>query len=215
MNKALGVLFAALILLTGCQADKLKLSIYTADIAQARQGEVIEIPMQVSFELFGDDREGTLDQVVAVVKKYLPEKTKFSLSKSMMGRLLVIDSTIPIGEAGQVANYLRSHPNLLFLAIDGQQLMLNPSPNLAALDAELSRINLMLSIDPSAKSTVFDVMNDERTPVEVSATAVFISKSPKLEFRQTLERRDSVEIEFSGEEGSVYKELHPRIQIGQ
>ena len=72
---------------------------------------------------------------------------------------------------------------------------------------------MMLSLDLPAEETTFRVSSDSRKLVEVLATAVFVSKKPYLQFSKELNRRDSVEITFSGKEGSVYSEIPPRLLV--
>jgi len=40
-----------------------------------------------------------------------------------------------------------------------------------------------------------------------------VSKKPYLNYSKTLNRRDSVEIEFKGDSGSVYSEIYPVLEI--
>ena len=210
-------IFLFSLLLVGCKPDAMNVELYTTDIDLASNGEVFEVPVKVSFSLLGDDKDGTLDRVSQASKKYLSTDSSFSRSKAMMGERLVIDTKLPLGDANSIQKFLKTNTRLAILEVtsdNGSNLVsIKATPSLRTFDRELRGINMMLSLDLPAKETVFRISSDSRKPVEVVATAVFVSKKPYLQFSKELNRRDSVEITFSGKEGSVYSEIPPRLLV--
>jgi len=204
---------AVLSAISGCTPDSMRVDIYTSDIELAHDGEVIEIPAQITFQIMGKDKENLLSRATDAAKKYLHEKSSFSESKAMGGRHLVIDKKLPMGTTDSLRKYLVANPRLVVLVVEGDTVIVESTNILKALDSELSDLNMMLGADLPAKQTRFNVISDSRNPVLVAATAVFVSKKPYLLFSKTLERRESVEVEFKRGDASVYSEISPIIEV--
>ncbi len=216
--KNLLLLLSFAILLSGCKPDEFKTTIYTSDVQIAYSDEVIEVPILISFSLLGDDDQGIFDRVINASKKYLSPKSDFSKSKTMMGEVLVIETKIPMGSSELLSKYLQNNNRLATLLISNTdkgsfQISLEKTRYTSIFGAELNDINMMLDLDLPAKKSIFRVSSDSRTPIKVSALAVFVAKKPYLKYSRTLDRRDFVEIEFSGGDGSVYSEISPVINI--
>ena len=72
---------------------------------------------------------------------------------------------------------------------------------------EISQLNFMLGLKMPAASTVIRVVGDDRDPPTVNAVAIFESKKPYLNYSKTVERRESVELDFKGGDASVYSQI--------
>ena len=195
----------------------MNIEVYTSDIELAAEGELFEVPVQVEFSLLGDDEDGTLDRVIAASKKYLSQDSSFSRSKGMMGDRLVIDTKLPLGNAAALSDFLSKNNRLAYIEVsrddDAKFVFIDKTNNLVSFHRELQSMNMLLGLDlPSAKTTI-RVSSDSRKPVNVYATAVFVSKKPHLHFEKSLNRREAIELEFNGSEGSVYSEIYPTFAI--
>ena len=203
--------------LFGCKPDKLELDLYTSDFDIASTGEIVEVNVKASFSMLGEDDDGNLSKASAIAGKYLSPDSKFTQSEGMMGSKMVIETKIPFGTLDAINNYLKDNNLLLVLIVDSNNknnLYLSRTTAVDSLDQELSTMNFMLGFEIPAKSTLFNIISDSRDTKKVSAVAVFIDGKPYKYFDTTLNRRDSVEIEFSGEDGSIYKSnIAPSILI--
>jgi len=218
--KNLLILLSLALLLSGCKPDEFKATIYTSDVQIAYTDEVIEVPILISFSLLGDDDQGIFDRVINASKKYLSPNSNFSKSKAMMGEVLVIETKIPMGSSELLSKYLQNNNRLATLLISNTnensfKISLERTRYTSIFGAELNNINMMLSLDMPAKKSIFRVSSDSRKPVKVSALAVFVARKPYLKYSRTLDRRDFVEIKFSGGDGSVYSEISPVINISK
>jgi len=215
--KILLLLLSFSLLLSGCKPDEFKATIYTSDVQIAYSDKVIEVPVLISFSLLGDDNQGIFDRVISTSKRYLSPDSIFSKSKAIMGEGLVIETKIPMGSAELLSNYLQNNNRLATLLIsntneDHFQISLEKTRNTPIFSSELKNINMMISLDLPAKKSIFRVSSDSRKPVQVSALAVFVYKKPYLKYSKMLDRRDFVEIKFSG---GVYSKISPVINISK
>lgn len=208
------------VLLSGCKPDKFNTTIYTSDVDIAFTDEVIEVPIVASFSLLGEDDQGIIDRVITASKRFLSPKSNFSKSSTMMGERLVIETKIPMGSVKLLSKYLQNNKRLAALVVsknnaikDTYEISLEKTSYTSNFSTILNNINILLELDLPAKESIFRITSDSRKPIEVSALAVFVSKKPYLIYSKKLERRDFVEIEFSGEEGSVYSEVSPILNL--
>lgn len=219
MKKIL-LLLSFVSLLSGCKPREINTTIYTSDVQIAYSDEVIEVPLLISFSLFGEDKQDILDKVISASKTYLSPDSIFSKSKASMGDKLVIETKIPMGNSELLSKFLQNNNRLATLLISNTdqnsfQVSLEKTRYTSVFDAELYNINIMMGLELPAKKTIFRISSDSRKPVEVSALAVFVSQKPYLKYTRTLDRRGFVEIEFSGSDGSVYSEIPPVINISK
>ena len=210
------VILSIAFFLSGCKPDEFNTTIYTSDVDIAYTDEVIHTPVVVSFSLLGNDDQGIFDRVISASKKYLSPESSFSKSSTMMGERLVIETKIPMGSSELLSKYLQNNRRLAALVVsksnsvkDTYEISLAKTSYTSTFSNVLNNINILLELDLPAKESIFRISSDSRKPVKVSALAVFVSKKPYLKYSKQLERRDFVEIEFSGEEGSVYSEVSP------
>ena len=69
---------------------------------------------------------------------------------------------------------------------------------------------MMLGAELPANSTMIRFVGDLEKGPEIMALAVFSDNKPELIFRQTVDRRQNVEIDYRGGDGSVYSGLSPQ-----
>jgi len=209
--------FLATFVLNGCKPSEFKADIYTTDIEIASEGKVIDVPVSVTFTLMGKDKDRIFDRVVNLSKKYLHPDSTFSKSKAMIGERLVIDTRLPMGTTDSLGSFMQSNPRLAIFKVSSENgkkiLTLEATKFSKLLSSEMRDINLMLSLELPPKKSFLKILSDSRNVTKISATAVFVSKKPHLNFSKELERRDSIEIEFKGGSESVYSEIPPVIVI--
>ena len=199
--------------MSGCKPNKMEIEIYTADIQKASTAAVVEVPLTATFSIMGEDKDGDLPKASEVAKRYLDEKAEFKMSKGDFGDVMVVKCTIPMGTADALKTYLAGKHCPFALTIKNGTVVLGSTEHLKTLNQDLGGINDMLDVDMPAKSTVFRLVGDMETAPEITAVAVFVDKKPELVFRKKVERRNSVDVDFKGEEASVYSEIAPQFSI--
>jgi hypothetical protein len=96
---------------------------------------------------------------------------------------------------------------VLYLEVDQDVATLRRTQHLDVLGRELRRINAMLGVSLPARSTIISLVG-ERPPksMVVEATAVFVNDRAVLHMREPVVNRRTLNIRFSGQDGSVYKD---------
>ena len=211
------ITLCAIFFLVGCKPEMMNIEVYTSDIELAAEGELFEVPVQVEFTLLGDDDDGTLDRVIAASKKYLSQDSSFARSKGMMGDRLVIDTKLPMGNAAVLSDFLSKNQRLAYIEVssddDANYVFIDKTNNLLSFHRELQNMNMLLGLDLPSNKTMIRISSDSRKMVKVYATAVYVSKKPYLHFEKPLNRREAIELEFNGSEGSIYSEIYPTFAI--
>jgi len=217
MKKGIFLFFLTTLILNGCKPTEFKADVYTTDVEIANEGKVMEVPVSVTFTLMGKDKDRIFDRVVEISKKYLHPDSTFSKSKAMIGERLVIDTRLPMGTNEILDAFLKKTPRLAIFKVSQEKeklfLTIESTRFAKLLSSEMRDINLMLSLNLPPKKSFLKILSDSRNTRNISATAVFVSKKPYLNFSKKLERRDSIEIEFNGGSDSIYAEIPPVIQI--
>jgi len=206
--KLLAILSTCFLIL-GCKPDNLDITIYTTDIEVAQSGDIINIPVIAKFSLPGDDEEGDLSRAADIAKKYLPEDSEVKTTDGQFGKILVVDTKIPMGSLSMVQELSKGNTGLVFLGVDDNgQVSIEKNDDLKKrLELELADINFMLGFELPANNTNIRVISDSRNPTSVSAQSVWENDIPHLNFSKALERREEAEIRFKGSEDSVYSQI--------
>jgi hypothetical protein len=206
--KLLAILSTCFLIL-GCKPDNLDITIYTTDIEVAQSGGIINIPVIAKFSLPGDDEEGDLSRAADIAKKYLPEDSEVKTTDGQFGKILVVDTKIPMGSLSMVQELSKGNTGLVFLGVDDNgQVSIEKNDDLKKrLELELKDINFMLGFELPANNTNIRVISDSRNPTSVSAQSVWENDIPHLNFSKALERREEAEIRFKGSEDSVYSQI--------
>jgi hypothetical protein len=202
------------LLLSGCKPDKAEIELYTQDIRDAQDGEVIEVSAYFEFGLLGDDEEGNLEKARTVAQKYLPEDSTVEIAEGDYGKKLTVRTTLPMGMEENLDAYLQEHVRLLAVSLTMNRLELQTTAALKAMNEELSDINFMLEAELPAETTFLRIIGDDRKPLSVSAIAVFVNSVPYLTFSAEVPRRKTEVLEFKGGDGSVYSQLPIQLQFG-
>jgi len=206
----LSALFFALV---SCKPDEIEIEVYSSDIQSVINGEVIEVPIKAVFKLLGDDKDDDLSGVVSIAKTYLPKESEISRSKGLLGDILNISSTIPFGTENAIKKYLKTNPRLMALVIANNTITLLDTKNRQTINTRLRRISYLFSLKFPAKKTFFRIVNDQKSILQISARAIFVNNKPFLSFSTEMKRRKSTVLEFSGDSGSVYKEIPAQFKI--
>ena len=213
-------LFLGIVFLSACTPDVVDINLYTSDVEDAAfEGEVIEVPVKVSFSTYSDDEDDDLGKATIIAEKYLSPDSVFSQSTGDWGETLVIETTIPLGTLDNLNSYLESNTRIAVLLVEVDEsgnwidVTFRPIDFASALNSELSDINFMLGFELPAADTNFRVISDNKNEIAVYATAVFVSQKPYLYFEKILKKRDEAEIVFKGSSDSVYSEIYPFISI--
>lgn len=87
--------------------------------------------------------------------------------------------------------------------------------SLNQFNKQMLSINFMLQIEMIPSTLTYNIVSDEKTVYQVSGNSVFVNEKPHLEFQKLLKRRESIALDYSGEEGSIWKSetLRPWVRI--
>lgn len=206
-------LLAILATMSACKPDKIEAEIYTSDIQKSLAGSIVEVPLTVSFSMMGDDKKGDLEKASNAAKKYLDDKAEFKMSKNDWGDVMVVKFNVPIGTEAALKTYLSSKNRPFAFTVVGSSIMLEATPYLKELNQDLEAINMMLNVDIPAKSTVVRIVGDLEEAPEVTAIAVFVDNKAELIFQKKIERRSTVNLDYKGEDASVYSQIRPHFTL--
>jgi hypothetical protein len=207
------LIFLFVLLIVSCKPSEVEIEIYTSDIESASDGEVVEVPLKVSFSMMGEDKDNQLPDAKMLALKYMTGDSEIEISKGTFGQVMTIVSSIPLGSSSSLNKFLKKNPRIAMVVVENGMVTLQPTETLEKLDKELSKINFMLGVELPAKNTSFRVVSDSKGKVNVSATAVFSEKKPYLHFEKDIKKRKSVVIDFKGGDGSVYSEIPPTFGV--
>tara|TARA_A100001015_G_C14924756_1_gene685827 strand:+ start:237 stop:902 length:666 start_codon:yes stop_codon:yes gene_type:complete len=212
------VLFVSSILfLISCTPDEMQITLYTSDIDSVRDGEVINLPVKISFSMPGDDKNNDLEKARNIAKNYLPLDTKFSISKGQYSQYFIVDTTLPF-QSKNIGN--RQIGGFLYLPKPGKQdqgqikLIFNDDV-VKEIDSLLRNLNFMLSLNLPPKTYKLRIISDSKVMVEINSYSAWISKKPHVEQVTSLKRREEVELIFKGGSSSIYSQIPIFIDINK
>ena len=200
-------------MIVSCKPSDVEIEIYTSDIESASDGEVVEVPLKVSFSLMGEDKDNELPDAKKLALKYMPGDSEIEISKGTFGQVMTIVSSIPLGSKSALSKFLQKNPRIAMVVVENGIVKFLPTKTIKKLDKKLSKINFMMGAELPAKNTSFRVVSDSKKKVNISATAVFSEKKPYLHFSKDLKKRKSVVIDFKGGAESVYSEISPTFGV--
>ena len=126
---------------------------------------------------------------------------------------MTIKTTIPLGARENLDDYLLTNPRLVQVWISNNEIKLHPTANLEKFNDELADINFMLGAELPATNTYIRIIGDDRKPLKISATAVFVNSVAHLTFEADIKRRTTEVLEFKGGADSIYSQLPIRIEF--
>jgi hypothetical protein len=198
----------SLFALSACTPDELELTVYSSDVQAAASGEAVEIPAIVTFSMVGEDDKGLLRQASDLASRWLPPDSKIEITKSQFGKKLVVETKVPLMSKPRANEIVQAKRPLIYLEVDGSRVTLRKTSHLDVLNRELRNMNMMLGVSMPARSTTVALVGD-RPPkgLTLGATAVFVNDRPVLELKEPIAHRRTINISFSGRDGSVYKDM--------
>ena len=205
----------------GCKPDYLRVDLYTSDYASVLNGEAITVPVEMKFSGHVSDENDDLQKIIQISKKYLGKTAEYTRSNGDLGdEVIVIKSQLPMALETHLSLHLNKLENKnlpMGLALNSKNfsVYLVTTEALERFNQELSVVNFMLTVEMIPETLTYNVVSDERTRYQVVGHAVFVNGKPHLKFTKFLDRRESVAVDFSGEDGSIWKsaDLRPSITI--
>ena len=67
-SKIIFLFLASFIFLNACNPNISETTIYTSDFEEVKNGEVIDVPMKLSFQMIGDDADNSLEKSKNIAK---------------------------------------------------------------------------------------------------------------------------------------------------
>lgn len=193
----------------GCTPDEMQITLYTSDVDTVRDGEIVNLPVKISFSMPGDDKNNDLEKARNIAKNYLPLDTKFSISKGQYSQFFIVDTTLPFQSENignrQIGGFIylpdTDDPN------QGQIKLIFNKDIIKEIDSLLSNLNFMLRLNLPPKTYKLRIISDNKEIFEISSYSAWISKKPHVKQITTLKKREEVELVFKGETASIYSQI--------
>ena len=207
--KKLFVLFFFSVFLFSCTPKEMKVNLYTADIEAVKNGETVQVPVELTFTMPGKDKDNDLEKAKMVVKNYLPPDSTFTITKGKYSKFFVVKTKLPLTTMTSSDKHLgiltfyksKRGPNF-------GSVQFNPSKKLIAeLNKKLRKINFALSLNLPATNYFVRVISDSKEPFTINAYSTWISKKPYVFFNKTINRREEVELSYKGSSASIYSQI--------
>jgi len=176
------------IFLNACNPNILETTIYTSDFEEVKNGEVIEVPMKLSFQMIGHDEDNSLEKSKNIAKNFLHPDSKFYITKGQYTQDFVVETFIPMIKADKkiINTYFKTNKNLVSLyyhpkftkrGSDKIELVFQKS-FANSLNNKLFKINPLLQFKFPANEMKFRVISDSKKEKKVGAYSVWVSKKP-------------------------------------
>lgn len=199
------------LLIFSCTPDEMIVSVYTSDLDAAKDGEIIQIPIKLTFSMPGKDKNNDLEKVEIIAKKYLKPKSKFTIVKGKYSNSVVIETTVDFAKNNvpkkslvQLVYYPprktnpKEPPHIELFKYDAL---------IKELNSQLRDINFMLNLSLPAKNTKLRIISDSKTPYKIRGQSTWVAKKPHLTYIVTLNKREETEMLFKGAQSSIYSQL--------
>ena len=209
--------------LNACNPNVSETTIYTSDFEEVKNGEVIEVPMKLSFQMIGEDADNSLEKSKNIAKNFLHPDSKFYITKGQYTQDFVVETFVPMIKADNkiINSYFKNnkrivalyyHPKFTQRGSDKIELVFQKS-FAKSLNKKLFNINPLLQLKFPAQETKFRVVSDSKKEKKVGAYSVWVSKKPFLSKIATLKRRQEIEFVFKGGADSVYSNINPHFYL--
>ena len=196
-------------LVISCTPDEMELNLYTSDIDAVSNGEVINLPVKISFSMPGEDKNNDLEKAKNIAKNYLSPNSKFSISKGKYSQFFIVETTLPfqkkvLGER-QLGGFIYV-PNPQKPNIGKVEFIYNDNI-IKEINSLLRNVNMMLSLQLPPKNYKLRVISDSKKLFNISSYSAWISKKPHIKQTTSLKKREEVELIFKGGSASIYSQI--------
>ena len=221
--KILFFLLFSFIFLNACNPNSSETTIYTSDVEEVKNGQIIEVPMKLSFQMLGEDKDNSLEKSKNIAIDFLHPDSKFYITKGQYTQDFVVETFVPMIKADNkiIKSYFKNnkrivslyyHPKFTQRGSDKIELVIQKS-FVKSLNKKLFNINPLLQLKFPAQETKFRVVSDSKKEKKVGAYSVWVSKKPFLSKIVTLKRRQEIVFVFKGGADSVYSNINPHIYL--
>ena len=217
------LLINLLILLNACNPNSSQITIYTTDIEEVKKGEILDIPMKLSFQMIGEDEDNSLEKSKNIAIKFLHPDSKFYITKGQYTKDFVVETSIPmlIADDNKINDYFNNNIRLFALyyyprftnaGSDKVELVFQ-KPTADGLNRKLLSINPLLQLKSPPTEMKFRIISDSKKEKKIGAYSVWVSKKPFLSKLANLKRREEVEFVFKGGADSIYSNIPAHVYI--
>ena len=201
----------------GCVPDEMQITLYTSDVETVRDGEVVNLPVKITFSMPGDDKNNDLEKAKNIAKNYLPLDTKFSISKGQYSQFFIVDTTLPF-QSEKIGN--RQIGGFIYLpgtdnSNQGQIKLIFNKDIIKEIDSLLSNLNFMLSLNLPPKTYKLRIISDNKEIFEIASYSAWVSKKPHVKQITSLKKREEIELVFKGETASIYSQIPIFINVSE
>ena len=212
-----------LLLLNACNPNSSQITIYTTDIDEVKKGEIVDIPMKLSFQMIGEDEDNSLEKSKNIAIKFLHPDSKFYITKGQYTKDFVVETSIPmlIADDNKINDYFNNNIRLFALyyyprftnaGSDKVELVFQ-KPTADGLNRKLLSINPLLQLKSPPTEMKFRIISDSKKEKKIGAYSVWVSKKPFLSKLANLKRREEVEFVFKGGADSIYSNIPAHVYI--
>ena len=201
------IFFFSIFFFSSCTPRKFLIEVYSSDFEAVNEGEIIQIPATVEFSIMLKDKDEMIELAKQKTLPFLSEDSSMELNKATIGETLTIKTEFPLGKKRVLQE--KETEALFHVVVDDDRVFVEPTAILGKLNKSLKEISFALYVDFPPTKTIFRIISDSRKELNLSATAAFSDNKAYLEFKKSLKRRDSIEVEFRGDDGSIYSEITP------
>jgi hypothetical protein len=192
--------------LASCHPEEVTIQVRADDISDAMEGKPVMVPIVYEFDMLGDDKESSLEKASEVIKKYLPEDSKFSISNGDFGKKLRVTTLIPITKFDGKKIGIKGLKSPAILVIEegdskfppyNRKLVLLPvDPIIEQMNGELSNISFGLKFELLAKATNIELEGNGDSALEFLAVAAFVDGKAELLTGGSLKKRQKSVVTF-------------------
>ena len=217
MNKNQVFAFAlvvAMLLVTGCEPDKITVEVPVSAIQKAKQGETVYLKARANgvSEIVPDDISKKKDQIRQVIEKNLGKGGRMSIkSKSDSGLSFSAQWKIPLFQDGHLPADGNSYPMWLVLTKESDRLTLVSNRQcLDAMNEQLDSVDFMM--DKISELGMTDIVFDNDTDKEFRYTiyGAFINGDSKVSCTQKVAVGDESTVSFGRKSSdSIWHDTHP------
>ena len=212
-----------LFFLNACNPNSSRITVYTTDFDEVKKGEIIDIPMKLSFQMIGEDEDNSIEKSKNIAIKFLHPDTKFYITKGQYAKDFVVETFIPMLKADNdnIDSYFKNNISLFALyyypkftnaSSDKVELVFKKS-NADELNRKLLKINPLLQLKSPPSEFKFRIISDSKKDKKIGAYSVWVSKKPFLSKLANLKRREEIEFVFKGGVDSIYSIIPAHVYI--
>lgn len=208
----------AMMLLVGCEPDKITVEVPVSAIQKVKQGEVVYLKAHANgvSEFAPDDILNKKTQVEQIIGKNLGKGGRLNIKKnSDHGLSFSARWRIPFFQEENLPADGNSYPLALVMSKDGDRLVLiSNRENINAMNKELKSVDFMMDGISELGMTEIAFDNDTDKEFRYTVYGAFINGKPKISWTEKLDVGDESTVSFGRKSSdSIWHDTAPLVQL--